>query len=122
MAGEVFVAKKDGLKEGEKLIVPTGNTEIGVYRFEGKLYAYENLCGHQGGPACEGIVIAKVVEKIGEDRTYQGMTFDESEPHIVCPWHGFEYDLKTGIHVGDKRFRLKPYEVVERDDGIYVLT
>jgi len=53
--------------------------------------------------------------------TYQGMRFNHDEMHIVCPWHGWEYDLETGVMVADRTFRLRKYDVVEKEDGIYVL-
>lgn len=121
MAKEIFVAKPDELSEGQKRIVPNGGSEIGVYRWKGRLFAYQNLCGHQGGPACEGVTIAKVEDVIAEDRTHQGMRFNEDDMHIVCPWHGWEYHLETGVHAADPTFRLRKYDVVEREDGIYVL-
>ena len=118
---EVFVAKGSELKDGERRIVVSGGLEIGVYRRNGALYAYRNLCVHQGGPACEGITMAKVEEILAPDRTYQGMRFNHDEIHIVCPWHGYEYDLATGECVGDRRLRLTKYQVVERGEGVYVL-
>ena len=121
MAKEVFVAKSDELADGERKIVPNGSSEIGVYRVKGKLYAYQNLCAHQGGPACEGLLMAKVEEVIAEDKTYQGMRFNHDEMHIVCPWHGWEYDLATGVNVADRTFKLRKYDVVEKEGGIYVL-
>ena len=121
MEKELFVAGASELKEGERKIVPLGNTEIGVYRVKGKLYAYQNLCAHQGGPACEGLLMPKVEDVITEDKTCQGMRFNYDEWHIVCPWHGWEYDVATGEFVGNRKFRLKNYEVVEKDGTIYVL-
>ena len=118
---ELFVAKSSELDEGDRRIVPNGNSEIGVFRVKGALYAYQNLCGHQGGPACEGLLMAKVEEVIAEDKTYQGMRFNHDEMHIVCPWHGWEYDLATGEMVADRKYKLKSYEVVEKGDDIYVL-
>ena len=56
---------------------------------------------------CEGLLMAKVEEVIAEDKTYQGMTFNHDEMHIVCPWHGWG-DLATGDMVADRKFRLKP--------------
>ena len=41
--------------------------------------------------------------------------------HFVCPWHGYEYDLKTGECVGDRRLKLKRFEVVHRGDDIFVI-
>ena len=61
---DLFVAKTEDLPDGERKIVPNGNSEIGVYRVKGELYAYQNLCAHQGGPACEGLLMAKVEEVI----------------------------------------------------------
>ena len=47
--------------------------------------------------------------------------FNHDEMHIVCPWHGWEYDLETGEMVADRKFRLRKYDVEEREDGVYVL-
>ena len=66
-----------------------------------RLYAYRNHCLHQGGPACEGIVRGKVVDIYGPDKTFLGQTYDDDEPHIVCPWHGWEYKLQ------DRRMRAR---------------
>jgi len=63
----------------------------------------------------------KVVDVIAEDRTYQGQDFDETEMHFVCPWHGWEYDIKTGQAIGDRRQFLRKYEVVERGDDVFVI-
>jgi nitrite reductase (NADH) small subunit len=121
MAGkELFVAQFSDLNEGDRKLIPFGETEIGVYRLKGKLYAYENRCAHQGGPACEGLTMPLVENVIAEDRTYQKMRFNYDEWHIVCPWHAWEYDVTTGRCVADPKFRLKKYELIEKADGIYV--
>ena len=119
---ELFVSKSSELPDGERKIVSNGRSEIGVYRVNGTLFAYQNLCAHQGGPACEGLLMAKVEEVIADDKTYQGMRFNHDEMHIVCPWHGWEYDLSTGVNVADDTFRLRKYDVVEKGDEIYVVT
>jgi nitrite reductase/ring-hydroxylating ferredoxin subunit len=118
----VLVAETSGLTEGKRRIVPFGNTEVGIYRLNGRLYAYENRCAHQGGPACEGLLMPKVEERLARDKTYEGMCFNYDEWHIVCPWHSWEYDLFTGEFVVDRKVRLKKYRVVEEDGGIYLLT
>ena len=40
--------------------------------------------------------------------------------HIVCPWHGYEFDLATGCHPGDPSMRLTPVSVAIRDGQIFV--
>jgi nitrite reductase/ring-hydroxylating ferredoxin subunit len=118
---EKFVAKLDEFKDGERRIVFVGDNEIGVFRHQGAFYAYSNFCLHQGGPACEGLTIAKVEERLRPDKTSMGLYFSESEMHFVCPWHGMEYDMKTGECVADRRMKLKKFEVVQKGDEVYVL-
>jgi nitrite reductase/ring-hydroxylating ferredoxin subunit len=116
---EVFVSKAADFKEGERRIVTTAKGEVGMFHERGAYYAYANLCPHQGGPACEGVMMNKVVDIIAADRSYQGQTFSETR-HFVCPWHGYEYDLQTGVCAGDKRLKVRKFEVVRRGDDIFI--
>ncbi len=118
---EIFVAHVADLKDGDRRIVRAARHEIGVFRHAGAYYAYANMCAHLGGPACEGLLFPQVVDVIAEDRTYQGQVFDESRMHFVCPWHGWEYDMKTGVSAGDPKKRLRKYDVVERGGDVYVI-
>jgi nitrite reductase/ring-hydroxylating ferredoxin subunit len=117
---ELFVAKASDLPDGDRRIVTAGSEEIGVFHKDGSFYAYSNYCAHAGGPACEGLMINRVVDLIADDRTYVGQSFGD-EVHFVCPWHGFEYELTTGECVGDRRLKLTRYDVVRRGDDIYVV-
>ena len=118
---EQFVGKTAEFKDGDRRIIFAGDNEIGVFRHEGQFYAYSNFCLHQGGPACEGLTIAKVEERLRPDKTSMGLFFSEDEMHFVCPWHGYEYDMKTGECVSDRRLKLRQYQVVEKEDGVYVV-
>jgi nitrite reductase/ring-hydroxylating ferredoxin subunit len=117
---EFFVAKASELADGDRRIVTITGGEIGVFYKGGAFYAYSNYCVHSGGPACEGLLINRVQDVIGPDRTYQGQVFTE-DVHFVCPWHGYEYDLRTGECVGDRRLKLKKFEVVQRGDDVFVV-
>ena len=118
---EQFVGKLNEFKEGDRRIVFLNELEIGVFRFDGKFYAYSNTCLHQGGPACEGMVIAKVEDIIAPDKTYQGQRFEEREQHFVCPWHGYEYDLETGECVPDRKLKLRKFDVLRKGESVYVV-
>ena len=87
---------------------------------DGAYYAYSNYCVHAGGPACEGILVNNVVDILNPDKTYEGQTFGDNV-HFACPWHGYEYDLKTGECVGDRKLKLRKYNVVKRGDEIFVV-
>ena len=117
---EVFVAKIADLPEGERKIVQHGAHDIGVFHWDGQFYAYANMCLHQGGPACEGLTIAKVEERLMPDMTSKGLYFSDTELHFVCPWHGYEYDIKTGECVSDRKLKLRKYEVIQKGDEVYV--
>ncbi len=118
---ELFVGKESEFEDRDRKIIAQGDLEIGVFRVNGGFYAYENNCVHQGGPVCKGKILNKVEEVLAEDKTSKGLKFSETDVHIVCPWHGYEYNLKTGRHPGDKNVRLKPYEVKISDGEVYVI-
>lgn len=117
---KVFVGAREKVPEGGRLVVDVGETTIGIFRTGGRLYAYLNTCAHQGGPVCQGKIIPRVDEVIDERRESHGFKFDEEDVHIVCPWHGFEYSIKTGVHPGRPSARLISVPVEEGSDGIYV--
>jgi nitrite reductase (NADH) small subunit len=117
---DVFVCKAGEIKDGEVRIVALNEVEVGVYRHGGKYFAYRNQCLHQGGPACEGVMLPRVEDVFGPDKVLLGQKFDEAEMHIVCPWHGWEYKLETGECAADARLRLQRFAVVEREGGVYV--
>ena len=74
----------------------------------------------RGGPACEGLLIHKVEEIIAPDKTYQGMRFSDDILHLVCPWHGWEFNVATGRCAGDGKHGLLKHRVIEHDGGVYV--
>jgi nitrite reductase/ring-hydroxylating ferredoxin subunit len=106
--------------EHGRLVVDVGDRAIGIFRVEGKLYAYENTCPHQGGPVCQGLVIPAVREVLDDGQVSTGYAFDESEMRIVCPWHGYEFSIQTGSHPAKESIRLTPVPVEEQDGVIYV--
>lgn len=118
---DIFVASATELHEGQKRIVSHGTHEIGVIRAKGALHAYLNICPHQGGPICEGMLIHRVEEVIAEDRTYLGTRFNQDDLHIVCPWHGWEFNVETGRCAGDGKHGLRKFRVIERDGSVYVI-
>lgn len=116
---ETLLCRIDDLPEQGVRIVEIGDLEIGVIRHEGAFHAYRNVCPHQGGPVCEGVRIAKVRAELDDEGRFSRHTFDVEDMHLVCPWHGWEFHLETGEAAGDPSIRLRRYDVVERDGGLY---
>jgi nitrite reductase (NADH) small subunit len=117
---EVLICRRDEVKDGDVRIIEIGEVELGVIRHQGCFFAYRNRCPHQGGPACEGLRIPQVIDRIGDEGEYLGQAFDEGDMHLICPWHGYEFHLTTGIHVTDERVRLRKITVIEREGNVYV--
>jgi nitrite reductase/ring-hydroxylating ferredoxin subunit len=118
------VGASDDVPERGRLVVAIDagarTVTVGVFRFGGRLYAYENVCAHQGGPACQGRIVSRVRERLDAQQRSLGTVFDEDTMHIVCPWHGFEYDVTTGRHPGRPDFALRAVTVDEEDGRVRV--
>ena len=108
------------LADGDYRVLRVDDFEFGVFRQGDRLVAYENLCPHDGGPVCQGKVIPRVEEELNPDQTSRGLRFARSR-NVVCPWHGWEFDLETGAAVGDPRRHLRRFDVEVEEGKVYVI-
>jgi nitrite reductase/ring-hydroxylating ferredoxin subunit len=118
---EVLVGHRNDFDDGGRRFVTVDGFEIGVLLHDDQFHAYENRCVHQGGPVCEGRILGRVEAILAEDKTMLGERFSTTETHLICPWHGYEYDLSTGECAVDRRLRLRRFDVIQKGDDIYVL-
>ena len=101
------VARADELPEGGRLIIEAGGRSIGVFRENGRYYALLNRCPHQGAELCRGDLVGLL-----ESSSPGEFRFDPTRRLLVCPWHGWEFDLETGQSYADPaRTRVRPYTV-----------
>lgn len=114
------VGASTDLPERGRLVVDAGETSIGIFRIDGVLHSYENRCPHAGGPVCQGLIVPRVVELLDDWRAIVGSNFDESNMQIACPWHGAEFNIRTGAHPGKPNFKLRRLPVEEHEGRIYV--
>lgn len=118
---ESLAGKTGDFDEGRRQVLDIGGREVVVFRAKDRYYALSNTCAHSGGPVGEGVLIPKVETIVHEDGTIAGETFSENCLHLVCPWHGWEYDIDTGEAAGDRRYKLRTYETRVEGDDVYVL-
>jgi nitrite reductase/ring-hydroxylating ferredoxin subunit len=121
MAKSYLVCRTDDLQDGDRRVVSCDGTEIGVFRVDGQFVAWHNVCPHREGPVCQGRIYNRVLEPIAADGTVRELAYDRNVTNIVCTWHGYEYDLKTGINQGSDKFRLRKANLEERDGHLYVI-
>ena len=108
---EVNIGKISSFEDPGRRVVEINGIQIGVFRLDGEFYAYENRCPHLGGPACQGKLLPRVLEAVSKDRKSEGRVFSRNDLNVVCPWHGFEFDIRTGAHVAISRYRLRRVSV-----------
>lgn len=102
-----MVCSADELPPGARKIVEVEGRSIGVFNVDGDYLAIRNRCPHQGGPLCEGVQVGQLTSDEPGDYAY-------SRPGeiIRCPWHGWEFDLRTGASWFDPETRrVRSYEI-----------
>jgi nitrite reductase/ring-hydroxylating ferredoxin subunit len=118
---EVFVARETDIADGERKVIDIDGVEIGVFHVDRAFYAWRNDCPHQGGPVCQGRLMKRVEERLDKDRRSLGIHYVDDALNIVCPWHGYEFDVRTGRHAGLPSMRLAGCQVRLRDGEFYVV-
>lgn len=101
------VATVDEIPPGQRKIIEIGGRSIGVFNVSGEFFALRNTCPHQGGPLCQGQLSGFLEARVpGEYR------YTRKGEILRCPWHGWEFDVKTGQSWFDPaRTRVRSYEV-----------
>src|SRR6187402_1381634 len=106
MAKYVVGAVED-IPPGERKIVEIAGRSIGVFNVGGEFYALRNTCPHQGGPLCQGQLTGFLMARVPGDYSYT-----RRGEILRCPWHGWEFDVKTGQSWFDPtQTRVRAYSV-----------
>jgi nitrite reductase (NADH) small subunit len=117
---EYMAGKVADYADGDRKVVECGEFEVGVFRIGDEFFGWHNRCAHRAGPVCQGRIMKRVLEPAAADKTVRTQAYDEAESQIVCPWHGYEFSIRTGYHQGSTKFRLRKAELSIRDGEIYV--
>lgn len=107
------VCPAEEIRPGEKTIVEVEGKSIGIFNVGGEFFALRNICPHQFAPLCEGKVTGLCEPSpVGEFRWAR-------EGEIIrCPWHAWEFDIKTGKSIfNPHKVRTKSYPVTVAPAG-----
>ncbi|GAB3031537.1 Rieske (2Fe-2S) protein [Natronobiforma cellulositropha] len=110
-----LVSTVDDIEDGERFITEIEGREICVINADGEYYAVANYCIHQGGPVCEGSMGGYLTVDERKELVYK-----DEENILCCPWHAWEFDVKTGKHVTNDNYQIPTYDIQIEDDNIYV--
>jgi nitrite reductase/ring-hydroxylating ferredoxin subunit/multimeric flavodoxin WrbA len=96
----IKVCSLTGLPNGSQKIVQLGPHKVALFHFNNEISAIANACLHKAGPLGLGLV----------ENKYDG-------EYVTCPWHGWEYNIRTGSAPPGYKDQQAVYEVkVEGDD------
>lgn len=106
------IAKVGEIPEGTQKIVEIENRSIGLYNLKGEYYAIHNFCPHQGAELCKGPVCGTTLDS----EVYE-FIYGRDQEIVRCPWHGWEFDIKTGKSLFHEKVRTRSYPV-RVDNGL----
>jgi nitrite reductase (NADH) small subunit len=109
------VGAVDDFAEREVKLVQAGRRDIGIVRWDGQVYAISNVCTHQRGPLCRGTLSGWLTASAPGT-----MEVDDDTPVLACPWHGWEFDVRSGRALWDERYAVRTYPVTVEDGRVYV--
>ena len=98
---------------GGRKIVQVAGREIGIFHLDGEYLALLNVCPHRGAPICTGRLRPSI--EMGDPE----FVYSEASEVLKCPWHQWEFDIRTGeaLH-GDSMVRA--YRVAMEGDELVV--
>jgi nitrite reductase (NADH) small subunit len=99
---DVVVGSVDEIPVGEARTFAVDGEQIAVFRLrDGSLRAIDAVCPHTGGPLADGLADERVV---------------------VCPLHGYTFDMCTGTEAGGSGMSVRGYPVSAVDGAICITT
>ena len=99
MPKRIAVASTADLPPDACLSVEAEGMGIALCNLNGTIYALDNTCPHAGGPLGEGHLEGDC---------------------IVCPWHGWRYQVHTGARPENPDFKVDRFPVTIDGDSIVV--
>lgn len=114
MSKHVVAAVQD-LPPGSRRLFHVKGRPIAVFNLDGAYFGLLNRCPHQGGSLCAGAVTGLIESARPGD--YRLSRVGEI---VRCPWHGWEFDIRTGQSYCDpETIRTKKFDVaVESGEGV----
>lgn len=111
-----LVGRLSDFPDAKAVPVRAGGREIVVTRWRHELFAIRNVCPHQS----QSFSPARVHGALRGSGQPGEIELEDAEPIIVCPWHTWEFRLRTGHCVNDPSQRVASYPVEVRDGLVYV--
>lgn len=101
------VATAAEIPDGGRKLVEINGRPIAIFHVKDEYFALYDKCPHEGGSLCTG----KLTSLVGSDGPGHYSLSRQGEI-VRCPWHGWEFDLRTGKSYCDPvKMRVRNYAV-----------
>ena len=97
--GFVTVARVEDVAPASVVTAYAGDEPIALAHVDGEFYATQHACLHLEGPLGEGRIDGYM---------------------LTCPWHGWQFDVRTGENEFDRAIQLRTYDVRVEDGNVSV--
>jgi nitrite reductase (NADH) small subunit len=111
------IGSLDGFPVGAFRIVVVEGKEIGILRMQsGEIHAVKNVCPHKTAAVCRGYLGGT-----WPPSNTRELQYSQQGEVLVCPRHGWEFDIKTGVELFQERpSRLVKYETSVEDNEVLI--
>lgn len=114
--GKHIVGSESELKQERQRIVVLEGRSVGVFFRDDRWFAIRNVCPHHGAELCRGVTSGAV--RMTDEFE---LVYELDNQIIRCPWHGFEFDLRTGRSLVDPEgLRVKTYDIAVEEGSVTV--
>jgi nitrite reductase (NADH) small subunit len=93
------IAAAEDCPPGSSLEAFADDRIVALFNVEGQFFALDGICPHQGGPLGEGELTGCIV---------------------TCPWHGWQFDVRTGQHQLSRTLSQPRFETKVEDGSVWV--
>lgn len=101
------VAPVEDIPPGGRKLVDVRGRPIVIFNLGGEYFGMLDRCPHQGGSLCDGQLIGLV-----ESSQPGEYNFSRQNEIVRCPWHGWEFDIRTGQSMCEPdRIKATQYDV-----------
>jgi 3-phenylpropionate/trans-cinnamate dioxygenase ferredoxin subunit len=107
------IAPVDELPPGTRKFLDIDGRPIAIFNIKGEFFGLLNRCPHQGAALCEGPLIG-----LAQSSDPGEIEYTRLGEIIRCPWHGWEFDMRTGQSYFDPvHTKTRAYPVIVTSGG-----
>ncbi len=90
------LGSRESVRKRLPLDLQFGGRPYRIIELDGELVIYSSRCPHALGPLDDGV---------------------DASGKTICPWHGYEFDVRSGTSCDGRKLRLAPAPRIETDEA-----